>query len=544
MDSNRVNTKKADFIFLMILVSVFVLQIWKSARGMGGVDEDFYITLGYRLVKGDALIYDEWHITQLIAVFLAPLIHAYIAVTGGMDGIVRFFRIAYAVFTAITGTAIYYRFRSAYGLAAAAAAAVFMLVTPFNIMALSYNTMSIGFLALSLMVWKKETSVRILLSGLLFACAVLNTPYLVLLYLPFTIFMFRKKETYGVRPWALFTAGAGIVAVSFLIFLFARETPSQMMEGLRHVVDKGHSDSVLWLLVKGGGKLFQAFGVFFVLFVLEVIAAVVFRNKDEHFKQTYIALSIAVNLVSAVYIVFINPYLPDLGGQLLILFPFALTGLVLILMGYGKTAQFEQTCYFVSLFHALMVAISSNVGPRSFCAMTVTACAMTVLILRKTEMRSIPKLSFCAVFTGLLLFCKITNLYDGPVSFDVRIDRGPFAGLRDTRENAEVYYASLDDIEAINKESGEYAMLVTYKTWEYLALNKKVATNSAFINSGFEEEWVDNQNAYHEMHPDKYPAYVYLDHNDTPYKWTGNEPFFRILKKYRELTNGTVFIFE
>ena len=542
MDSSLSKGKKVHVFFLCALAAVFALQIWKSFQGIGPQDEHCYIALGYRIVKGDALIYDEWHVTQLISLFIAPLIHLYIAIAGTMDGVVLFFRIAYVVFTMICALALYLRFRDQ-GLPAALAGLVYMLFTPFNIMTLSYNTMSIGFLLLSQMMRDDSSRLKSFLSGILFAWAVLNTPYLALVYIIETVLAFWKKTDASFREWGSRTLGIAVSAGLFFILLFSRASFAQILEGLPHLLDKGHTDSALILLLKGTGKLFQAFSVFLLLFALEAAAALFFRTKKEKRKAVLLA-AMPVNLLSAVYVLFLRPYYPELGGHALILFSFAWTGLVAWLLFPEKIGSFEKSCFVLSAVHAFLVAVSSNVGPRSFCSMLITACSMTVLFLAECTEEEVPGRStvFAVLFALFLLTARVTGLYDCEGILNTRITRGPLAGLIAAENEAELCDRLLADVKELNGMREDNAVFVSYNAWEYLAFEKGVATNSAYINPGFEQEWIDNQDAYYSVHPEKFPAFYYLDSTGAPYDWDGSEPFFEKLEKVKDMRCGILFI--
>ncbi len=539
MDSNCSNRNKTDLLFFAAVIAVALLQLYKSFQGIGPIDEHCYIALGYRLVKGDALIFDEWHITQLIAVFIAPLIRLYLSVNGSMNGIVHFFRLCYIVFQTICGSALYLRFRR-HGLMSMLGALCYLLFTPFHIMTLSYNTMSIGFLLLAAVCFDPESNRKNVLCGIFFACAVLNTPYLALLYGVFTVCSLRKKPPFAISSWRMVSAGAILTAIVFFAFLFSRETVSQLMIGLSHLRDKGHVDSVFILLAKGAGKLFQAFGIFLVCFLMEIFGAVLARKKQNH-TLSVMQVSAALNALSAVYVMVIHPYMPELGGHALILLPFAWTGLIALLLFPMHDMQYEKIFYFLSVFHALMVAVSSNVGPRSFCSMLITACAMTLLFLENAMPASFRNQLFAGAFCLMLGISRLTGVYDAEGKLNTRVSEGPLAGLYDTAEQAETAAELLVDVQEINRLPEHAVLFVSYHSWLYLATEKTAAASSAYINPGFEAEWVENQKAYALLHPSRREALCYLDESDPPYGWNGSEPFFAELTLLKPMRMGKLY---
>lgn len=155
MNLNNTTTKNkiktADVAFMLILAFLTAFSIWKAPYGYINNDEPFYLTIPYRMVQGDSLLINEWHVSQLSAVLLYPVMKLYLLITDSTDGIVLSFRYIYIAvqFTAAVG--IYLCMRKYGGkakLGAIAAVCVFAPFTPYYIGALSYNSM--GILALTL----------------------------------------------------------------------------------------------------------------------------------------------------------------------------------------------------------------------------------------------------------------------------------------------------------------------------------------------------------------------------------------------------------
>lgn len=154
MTKNRIAKKhsitKYDVVFLVMLFALTAFSIWKAPRGYGGNDECFYLTIPYRLLQGDGLIVDEWHVSQLSGILLLPIMKLYQLLGGTGEGIILKFRYIYVAVQALCGVCIYLILRGqGKNLGALCAAAVFLPYTPCYIMALSYNSMGIMALTLS-----------------------------------------------------------------------------------------------------------------------------------------------------------------------------------------------------------------------------------------------------------------------------------------------------------------------------------------------------------------------------------------------------------
>lgn len=525
-------TKKKDNLFGFVFILILILQIWKAHIGTGYRDEHFYISLGYRFYQGDALFYDDWHIAQMIGFFITPLYALYRNIFGSNEGIVLGFRYYYIVFTMIVGLCIYIKFRNKYNLYAVFASSVYMLYTPLSIMALSYNTMSVGFLLLALLCYKKEDYVRLFETGFLYACAVINTPYLALCYLAIIYFFVKKKL--NLKEFLSITLGIFSVATIFFVFVFSRESFSTFLSSLKYLIDPSHSTNIFLLFAKNGAKLIIAFGPVFALLLFELFYYFKKRKEDNN---KVLNLSFTITLVAIIYISIIHPYQKSLGGHALVLFPIALLGMMIL---WDKDdCQYEKLVFITSLLHAFLISISSNVGPRSYCSPLITANIIVVLLFKdidcKTYIKNLNK--YCLI--TILVYYKITNVFGGTDEYNVKIEKGPLKGLYDRQKDIDEYYQTLDDIEYINSLEGEYINCTTYNTWEYLASDKKCGANSTYIYFWYKDQYENAFNLYHSIHRDK-DAWIYIDdvsELNTETEWLSQ------FSKVQDLENGTLYCF-
>ena len=520
--------------FLLVLALMFCLQLWKARRGMGSSDEHFYISLGWRLEQGDGLFADDWHIAQMISVFLYPLVHLYRLLFHSNTGIVLGFRVFYILFTSLVGAAVFFRYRS-HGYRAVAAAALYMAFTPFNIQALSYNTMGPGFLILSFLLIDRQGKdrVRSILSGLVFSWAVLCTPYLALLYVGMIIVSLVRPYAVSRRCAGFFTLGVAIAAGLFLVFVFSRADLSSVVYGLRHLIDPSHTTSLAVQIYKNLGRLYYGFGPLVVPMPVCLILSVLFRKKGEAEKKKLLTVSFWFTVLSILWLLLISRYQLEVGGFTVILVPAAIFFLnKMILFG---TSFDVSAAMFLSIAYSIALFLSSNVGPRSFAGPLIIGIAFSALDLKPDERAD--EVLYGLIIAVLILF-KIINVYGGYSDFSVRIDEGPMAGLYDSSENVSGYEHRLSDIAFINRQTDcDYAYLITSNTWEYLALEKRIAANSTYMYFWEEDEYTACMDDYISSHPDRYPAYVYLD-TENPYSMTSSDPWLSGGPVLKELSAG------
>ena len=186
---------------------------------------------------GDALIKDEWHLSQLSGFLLMPFVWLFTTITGSTEGIILAARVLYIIFHATVSIVIYSRIRK-YGYVSVFASVLYFIYTPYDIMAMSYNTMGLDFVTLAGVImgtasYKKK--LPLIVSGVAFAAAVLCCPYLAVAYILYGICVLihtfiRNKETkfilkselFAGKTFLFFSIGIFALAAVFLVFALTR----------------------------------------------------------------------------------------------------------------------------------------------------------------------------------------------------------------------------------------------------------------------------------------------------------------------------------
>ena len=540
----RTNRKwtRTDLCFLLIAVSVLVLHIAKAPVGMGESDEHFYITLGYRLYQGDAMFFDDWHIAQMIGIFIWPLVSLFIALTGSTSGIVLGFRYFYIAFNLLLGCAFYLRFRHRGAGAVFGACAIF-LFAPYNTFALSYNSMGPGFLLLAALLYPLETESkpRLFFSGLLYAWAVLNTPYLAFIYVVLTIVTLVRPQFFSRRRWLWTFAGILTAAIIFIAVVLSRASLGQIVSCLKYLIDPSHSMGILRQFVLSMGRLALAFNVFWIPMAGALIAAFAMRKKPAEAQTRFLGIASLIAVLSCIYISFVRPYQAEMGGYMLILIPAALLGAELLVL--RDMDRELKLCFILSLIDSLAISLSSNVGPRAFSGPLITACAVTLICLWESDVLAPVKDGGIFAVLALLLWFNASFVYLGEGDYSRRIDSGPLAGLCDSSESIADYSRSLDDIEYINAlDEYPYANLITAESWQYLALTKRMASNSTYAYFWEQDQYTDAMDQYRTVHPERYPAYYYLDRRGNRYGMTETDPWLSQFELLEPLQSGSLYL--
>ena len=84
--------KNTNFLFIIALLSVLFLHIIFAFIIPFGYDESCYATIPFRLINGDSLVQDEWHLTQFASLFSFLPVYIWKVIEGSADGIFIFLR--------------------------------------------------------------------------------------------------------------------------------------------------------------------------------------------------------------------------------------------------------------------------------------------------------------------------------------------------------------------------------------------------------------------------------------------------------------------
>lgn len=110
-------------IFALLCAASLVVMVRSAFVGLE-IDEEYALSLGYRLVSGDRLFYSMWEPHQLSSLPAAALLAVFIGITGGTTGVLVFFRLVVLVCKAGMSYVFYREFRRDLGRPAALLAAL------------------------------------------------------------------------------------------------------------------------------------------------------------------------------------------------------------------------------------------------------------------------------------------------------------------------------------------------------------------------------------------------------------------------------------
>ena len=540
-----------DIMFIALMACGIVFAIWKSFYGFGGGDEAFYLTIPDRLSMGDALITEEWHLSQLSGFLLVPFVSIYKLIVGSTDGIILAARFNYIIFHTVVTSVIYLRLRNK-GILSVVASFLFFIFTPYNIMALSYNSMGLDFIALTGVLMGtncKNKALPALVSGLTFAAAVLCSPYLAVTYILFGIcvilhYVLKKKnlkfviseEIFSIKSFLMFTAGAAILAVIFLAFLLSRASVADIINVLPNLLtDPEHPQLSLSYRISLYFKSIYNFNEnfkFAVITYFVMLFAMIVDKKRKLHRSLYLIISAAITIFTLILIV------PNITSSSYnaVMFPMIFIGITSYILCDRKPRRLFASLFVLGIIHSVALEMSSNqyfyVISMALASSNIASFIFLAQLLKEMketednfDYKILLKYSALAIVVltiGIQGFLQLKSkaehcFWESKIEqLTAEIPLGPAKGIMTTESNCNSYIEVYTDIANYNNYNDGNILFLSEKTWTYLAVDKlSYGTLSAWITEGNTVS-LERLEKYYKINPEKVPDYIYILKNS---KW-------------------------
>lgn len=538
MDSKiKKHSALRDGFFIAGTVLLLFFSLWKSRYGLGIYDEAFYLTIPYRMCHGDKLFLNEWHVSQLSALLQYPLMKLYLLVHSGTDGIVLDFRHIYIAVNFAGGLLAYRRLRK-YGAGAAAAVLLYLLYAPYNIMALSYNSLGLlcGFLcAVYLATAAKNTDYAV--SGLFFAGLVLCQPLMLVefaIVYPVLIcaaLILRRRELLRGLLW--FLLGCVILAAPVLIYFIFSVGISNilaaiplMMNDPEHNMGELLSVSFIYRSIvdyylpemPAGLKFISrsVLKVFYFGFV-PICAAVLLDRGRRRRAALYLSLSaLLCTLIGAAYML-LYPYKSTYISYVnYLLFPWLLHGICLMPL-LTKSERWQLSLFYALAFLHALSFLTSNQGGNVFSIALLPACLASIMLSIKYcsslgRAKAVPVFICTAVSAALLLYVRAGYCFmSPPVSqFDAQCVSGPAAGICAAEDDAVRCDSVSLSMKSKNFDADGNTLFLATDPLFYLCTDTGLAQYSAWLSFNIDST-PSRLEAYYSLNPDKRPDTIVIE---------------------------------
>lgn len=482
----RINRDRLDkYFFIAFLAILFLVLYERLSIGFPSADEQLYITLPYRFIRGDLFFVDEWHGTQLTGFLNFGLTQLYLLINNGsMDGCVYFFRISYLILMTITVLVLY--FLSNRNLFISMALYIYFLSCPFNIMSLSYNTISVISVLITLfLLYRFKNKFSYFFAGLFYSLSVLSIPYLAFVYLGLlsvTIYNLLKKNKKNNYQFIIyFTLG---ILIMFLLFLFymLKGDLKDILYGIKFVFDDPtHKSEFIRSLVDYVYQFLRFTNIFFIAWLYFLYKII----KKKEIKYLYYSIVNCIVYISVCFILYTFTSYRYLFMNFL--FMTSLLGFSAYYSSQNKNRRLFHI-YLISFLFSILLNIQSNVGTQPITTGLIVTNVFSIMLFETKFMDRkimISMLICCIISIGYLLFFK-SYIYDYPVGYNssYKIQDGLYRGIKcDEKEYNKIqdwHKEAIHINETVSNEN-DRIMILDYQPLYYVDIKAKIGTFSTYI---------------------------------------------------------------
>lgn len=536
----RLKLTKLDRIFLAALSAGLLLHFMLLFSFPYLHDEYFYATIPYRLLQGDSLFRQEWHLSQLSSLFTFLPVSGWIGIRGSADGLLLFLRCLYLTVHTAVAVVTYLHFRKN-GKWAIAAVLLFFTQTPYRILSLNYNSLyAICTLLLTLCLHSisdHPSSRTSFAAGLCIGCCCVCNPLFAGLYLLYLLLYFlriagkRHKDGSFFRRETMAFSLLGVCSVAFITIAYFFLTGGSVVTTLRNLpLILGSSEYFIGtdgLLLKLH-ITYQAFSS--ISFDMPLLLPIMYlcmladpkRYTCSH-RCLYLLLSLVASVGSVVGILlcFMTNYIFPMC--MFFSLPLVILTTTCYILTEHKNRQLFFCMWLPSVIAACVQYMASNTMLTALGFVLAVANVAGVLFARdlyremtqdadsKVYFRRLGKGLICGGLCLQLLFHLFVCVCDQmpePNSFQLKA--GPCAGMYLSESEYDAYNNTISDLDYIRAETPEDAplLIVSYYSWMYLYAQRPIATYTTWF-----EITINRQNLinYYVSNPEKIPQYIYVD---------------------------------
>lgn len=544
----RLKTVPKEDITAFSLIGTAFLFIFIMAFSDGTIsDESFYLSIPYRLMNGDGLLTDEWHLSQLSSVLLYIPVFLFRTCTGSFQGIILFMRCLFCFLQLFTGIVFYRTFRE-YKYVSALFSAVFILFSVIGMRTLSYNTLGAALLVLLICTLysadRGHTDLKMLLSGTLIAMFILCQPVGIVFYIIyFAVFIAlslkAKKDgstvpcIFRTRAFILTAAGILPVLLFFLFILFKNsdiETIIKCIHGIftdvEHMTVSQELGIETFSLLQFFSDMTMAAGAVPLIIAAVFSAAAVIIKKKNRALAVIITAAVHTAFTLAFWfcLIFSKGETDDIN---FFFFPLAFSGLPLFILTKKKNYKVFLSLWCTGIMYALFMTVSSNLGLHASVNGYIISSAGSLLItkeltdeLKKEEKTGLIKtasalLTAVFAFTAIYITTDIISTAASRATYNsARVENGIYKNISLPSDQALLFTNIYNDAQRIKEETPEDARLFVIENVSamYLECERDLGAFSGWFiceQLGF-PEIRSRFREYYEIFPENIPSYVYI----------------------------------
>lgn len=260
------------FVLLSLLATVKICFLYLD------IDEEYAVTLSWRILSEDRMFVDIWEPHQTSGFLTAFLCWVYQRVTGTTEYLVLYLRICGALIQAAVSIFLYRTLAMYFSRFGALVAAVFFYNTlPKQIQTPEFSNMLVWFSVLAMLCFfrachSRRSRLWLTAAGVCVCGLVLSYPSCILAVPAYFLCLKKVRPRFFRRDAGILFAVCAVLGLGYIFFFLSHMTVPQFLFGLRQMMtDSAHSDSLAQRLSHYGRELYSyiqpmGFILFFAFF--------------------------------------------------------------------------------------------------------------------------------------------------------------------------------------------------------------------------------------------------------------------------------------
>ncbi len=495
------------------------------------VDEQYALTLVYRIAIGDIPVKEMWEPHQFSALVLAIPLRIFMMITGGTEYALVFMRSLGTCILACTCAAWFLSFRKVCGNTAAliSASFIFFLLPKYIIMP-EFANMQIWILCLMCIsvcaALRSKKAAAYLFSGLFFALLSLDYPSCILVGIVLIV-LFRKN----IKGLVIFILTVIVIFISILIYLRANMSFDDMLRYVGYILaDNSHSQSfgekALGYLSEIPGTLLYM--IIYAAIAFVIAAAITFIKSGKAsikseirsggFWITFALIWTAVSFIDQIRF-WLVLHCPIVHPQYRILVLY-ISGVIVYFASKDEFRAKWKTAftviYICSAVGFLSILMLTNLDLKSTFVHLAAGCALALLMMADTAESGHARIMSRICLNAVLLVGVFSQIWLLRIN-----NEGGYEDILLVRQKAlygpakKVYCEYVDGYESNNKyvflkenvPDGSKVLYLGINSVTYLFGDYEVCSPSTISTPYFD----DRVMAYFSANPEKYPEYIFVE---------------------------------
>lgn len=536
-EAGRINIYMIVYMFIWVLLLIFIG--WRARMGAASYDESLYLSIPYRLYQGDAMIRDEWNLSQLSSLATIPFIYFYTHICHGTDGITLAYRYWSVLVWALVSLLLYIKLgrylesKKLPRIFAIVSSAVIMVYAPFGMMVLSYNTYALIALILAGLILLPcddkafEGPFRWMAAGFVYAYSVLCSPHVLLLWIAGLIYALYKKK---IRPFLYFTLGAGCLALVLGIFIISRASVAEVLRAIPVMLSDPYHQQVSVLgYVKD--YFFQILagiphGHWIYLCFTLLFAAVFIDKGHSKRKGLYYIIGCVFTVLLLIFAFAFRRYINCF------IFPLNILALLCFFLDRDELNRPLFMCFWLpGMIYSFCINMSSNQYYLAISSASLVALVGSIVIiglfvykLYKEEVRqgvccmASYSLTLVILFVFILILRYSFVFIDSNISLQTdMITHGPQKGIMASTKDKNDYERVYEAAGIMSEYKPDRVLFFARDNWPYMLDSYRCGTYSPWLQNEIDDYAVGMLMAYYSMDESKKPDVIYIDGNYMEY---------------------------